>query len=76
MQKAMQESVMINTHLRCLARVINTCVVKALEEELPKYMNIYILGTSSQGMLTPKSTQKPPRYPDTHSPLAYDLDDD
>jgi len=33
MRKAMKESMVIDTHLRCLAHVINICVVKALEQE-------------------------------------------
>ena len=33
MRKAMKESMVIDTHFRCLAHVINICVVKALEQE-------------------------------------------
>ena len=33
MRKAMKESMVIDTHFRCLAHVINICFVKALEQE-------------------------------------------
>ena len=37
--------------------------------QLKKYQ-IFYTGTSSQALSTPKSTRKPPRHPDSPSPVA------
>jgi hypothetical protein len=34
MRKAMRESLTVDTHLRCVDHIINTCVTKALEEDV------------------------------------------
>ena len=46
MRKAMRESLTVDTHLRCVDHIINTCVTKALEEDCSQSGHTEVQGSS------------------------------